>query len=84
MSQEKLIKKFLGDRFHITVEDCDRLLTAFGYNLNKSSGSHMVYHKRGMNPITIISPKKSKYTISPYVNKLVNDLGLEALDDKRP
>ena len=74
---EKLTQKFLIDRVHITVEDCDRLLSAYGYELHKGSGSHRTYHKKGVRPITVVAPKKSKYVISPYINMIVKDLKLE-------
>ena len=74
---ERLIKKFLTDRMHITVEDCDRLLTAYGYSLHKKGGSHRSYHKKGDFPITVVIPKNRKYILSPYVNRIIKDLGLE-------
>jgi len=74
---EKLINKFLTDKTHITIQDCDRLLTAYGYDLHKGSGSHRTYHKNFARPITVIMPKKSKYVISPYVNTINRDLRLE-------
>ena len=74
---EKLIQKLLTDRMHVTVEDCDRLLTAKGYELRKGGGSHRVYHKKGTAPITVVTPKKARYVLSPYVNKIIKDLGLE-------
>jgi predicted RNA binding protein YcfA (HicA-like mRNA interferase family) len=75
---EKLISKFLTDKTHITVEDCDRLLTSYGYELHKKRGSHRTYHKKGDIPITVPIPKTRKYILSPYVNKIIKDLGLEA------
>jgi predicted RNA binding protein YcfA (HicA-like mRNA interferase family) len=77
MDDEKLIQKFLTDKMHITVEDCDRLLRAYGYELHKKGGSHISYHKKGTTPINIVSPKKSKYILSPYVKRIIKDLGLE-------
>ncbi len=74
---EKLVKKFLTDKTHITVEDCDRLLTNYGYTLRKGSGSHITYHIKGSNPLTIVAPKGTKYVYLPYVNKLIKELGLE-------
>ena len=74
---EKLIEKFLANKLHITIEDCDRLLAAYGYQLHKGGGSHRVYHKVGAISITVVTPKKSKYMITPYVNRLIKDLGLE-------
>jgi len=76
-ANEKLFQKFLTDKVHITVEDCDRLLTVYGYELRKGSGSHRAYHKKGTTPITVVTPKKSKYVLSPYVNRIIKDLGLE-------
>ena len=61
---------------HITIEDCDRLLIAYGYELKKGRGSHRVYHKKGTMPLTMAIPKKSRYVLSPYVNRIVKDLGL--------
>jgi len=76
-SKEKLVKKFLTDQTHITVEDCDRLLVAYGYELHRGGGSHRTYHMRGVKPITVVAPKKSRYVISPYVNTIIKDLKLE-------
>ena len=79
--KENLIQRFLSDKMHITVEDCDRLLTAYGYELRKGGGSHRAYHKKGTMPITVVTPKKSKYVLSPYVNRIIKDLGLEEYND---
>ncbi len=67
----------LEDRFHITIEDCDRLLKEYGYWLQKGSGSHRVYHKKGVVPITVVVPKNTKYVLSPYVKRIIRDLRLE-------
>ena len=75
---EKLIRKFLTDKTHITAEDCDRLLTYYSYELHKKRGSHRTYHKKGETPITVPIPKNGKYVLSPYVNRIIKDLGLEA------
>lgn len=75
--KKKLVRKFLADRMNITVEDCDRLLTACGYELRKTGGSHRVYHKKGAMPITVVDPKKSRHVLSLYVNRIIKDLGLE-------
>ena len=74
---EKLVHKFLTDRMRITVEDCDRILNAYGYELHKHGGSHRSYHKKGTTRINIVSPKKSKYLVSPYVKRIIKDLKLE-------
>jgi predicted RNA binding protein YcfA (HicA-like mRNA interferase family) len=76
---EKLIHKFLSDKQHVTVEDCDRLLIEFGFELRETGGSHRVYHKKGVKPISVIDPKKSKYINSLYVKAIIKDLGLEGL-----
>jgi predicted RNA binding protein YcfA (HicA-like mRNA interferase family) len=75
---EKLFRKFLTDKTHITAEDCDGLLTSYGYELHKKRGSHRTYHKKGETPITVPIPKNGKYVLSPYVNRIIKDLGLEA------
>ena len=74
---EKLIKKFLTDKMHITVDDCNRLLTANGYELRKSGGSHRVYHKKGNRPITVVTPKNTKYINLIYVNLIIKYLKSE-------
>jgi predicted RNA binding protein YcfA (HicA-like mRNA interferase family) len=76
-SNEKLIQKFITDKMHITVDDCDRLLTAYGYELHKSSGSHQTYHKKGAIPITVITPKNTRYVNSAYVKLIIKYLKLE-------
>ena len=77
MSDEKLIKKFLTDKMHITVEDCDRLLTLYGYEYRKHGGSHRVYHKKGGVPVTVVTPKNKKYVKPAYVNLIIKRLNLE-------
>ncbi len=74
---EKLHQKFLTDPAHITIEDCHKLLTDYGYELRKSSGSHNIYHKRGCCPITVISPKKTKYVKLVYIKLIIRYLKLE-------
>ena len=74
---EKIIKKFINDKMHITVEDCDRLLTLYGYELRKSGGSHKAYHKKGDAPITIVTPKNKKFVKPSYVNLIIKRLNLE-------
>jgi len=73
---EKLVKKFLS-RKNITVDDCDRLLTNYGYNTHKSGGSHRVYHQKGAIPIVVVTPKKSKYVNTAYVDLIIKGLNLE-------
>lgn len=75
--KEKLIHKFHTDKVHITVEDCDRLLTAYGYELRKSGGSHRVYHKKSGAPVTVVTPKGKKYVKPGYVNLIIKRLNLE-------
>lgn len=77
MKGESLVKKFLTDQKHISVDDCDKLLTLCGYRYHKSGGSHKVYHKRGETPITVIIPKNTKYVKTGYVDKIVKKLNLE-------
>lgn len=77
---EKLIRKFLNDKMHITVEDCDKLLTTYGFKLRKSSGSHRVYHRKGGKPVTVVNPKGKKYVKPSYVNLLIKCLNLEEQD----
>lgn len=78
---EKLIEKFLTDRMHITVEDCDRLLTNYGYSLHKKGGSHRTYHKKDDTPINVVTPKNTKYVKPGYVEKIIKKLNLEAQND---
>lgn len=77
VDDKKLVQKFLNDRMHITVEDCDSLLTTYGFELRKGRGSHKVYHKKGDAPITVVAPKDKKYVKPGYVNLLIKRLNLE-------
>jgi predicted RNA binding protein YcfA (HicA-like mRNA interferase family) len=75
--KEKLIRKFFNDRMHITIQDCERLLNAYGYELRKGRGSHSVYHKKGDTPVIVVSPKGKKYVKPGYVNLIIKRLKLE-------
>jgi predicted RNA binding protein YcfA (HicA-like mRNA interferase family) len=75
-SDDKLVKKILS-RKNITVGDCHKLLTDYGYEFHKSGGSHRVYHQKGARPVVVVSPKKSKYVNSAYVDLVIKALGLE-------
>jgi predicted RNA binding protein YcfA (HicA-like mRNA interferase family) len=77
MGNEKLIKKFLTDERHITMNDCQRLLESNGYVLHKSGGSHRIFHKKGSISIIVVAPKDTKYIKSPYVKQIIKDLKLE-------
>ena len=72
-----MVKKFLNDKTHITVDDCDRLLTDFGYKLKKGAGSHRVYHKKETTPVIVVIPKNTKYVKPGYVWLIVKKLKLE-------
>ena len=74
---EKLVKKFITDKMHVTIEDCDKLLTAYGYDLRKGGGSHLTYHKKGSRPITVVTPKGTKYVNTLYINGVIKILELE-------
>jgi predicted RNA binding protein YcfA (HicA-like mRNA interferase family) len=78
VKDDRLIKKFLADERHITMDDCDRLLRDHDYALHKSGGSHRVYHKKGFVSITVVDPKGTKYIKSPYVKQIIKELKLES------
>jgi predicted RNA binding protein YcfA (HicA-like mRNA interferase family) len=73
---EKLICRFVTDPLHTTVNDCDRLLTAWGHSLHKKGGSHRTYHKKGDLPVNVITPRGKKYIMPGYVNFIVKRLGI--------
>jgi predicted RNA binding protein YcfA (HicA-like mRNA interferase family) len=75
--KEKLIKKFLSDSKHITIEDCDEILAGFGYEFKRGGGSHRTYHKKSARPITVVIPKGTKYIYSIYVYLIIKILKLE-------
>lgn len=75
--KEKLIKQFLTGQTRITITDCERLLTAYGFEYRKGSGSHRAFHKKGERPIIIITPKHTKYVKREYVQLIVKTLNLE-------
>jgi len=74
--EEKLIRQFISKK-RVTVDDCNRVLNIYGYELHKSRGSHRVYHKKGMTPITLVVPKGTKYVKAPYINAIIKILKLE-------
>ena len=76
MSDEKLTKKFLTDKAHITIKDCHRLLSACGYELKKGGGSHRTYHKKGAPAITVVAPKGTKYVKAIYIQLITKYLKL--------
>ena len=78
---EKLVEKFLKDKTHITVEDCHRLLTGYGYSLHKKGGSHKSYHQKGYAPFVIITPKNTKYIKPGYVMEIVKRFNMEGKYD---
>jgi predicted RNA binding protein YcfA (HicA-like mRNA interferase family) len=77
---EKLLQRFLSRR-NITVDDCDKVLTAYGYSFHKKGGSHRTYHKKGDTPINVIIPKNTKYIKPGYVDKIIKKLNLEVQND---
>jgi predicted RNA binding protein YcfA (HicA-like mRNA interferase family) len=77
MSGKEIINKFLNDPTHITIDDCTKLLCDFGYELNKGSGSHRIYHKKNARAITLVAPHGTKYVKSTYIKIIVKLLGLE-------
>ena len=76
IDKDALIRKFLTDRMRITVDDCDRLLTSYGYDLHKKGGSHLTYHKKGAISITVVIPKRSRYVNTAYVKLIIKYLEL--------
>lgn len=74
---EKLIQKFLTDKVHIMIEDCGKLLVAYGYELRKGGDSHRAYHKKGAQPITVVAPKGTKYVKSVYISLIIKYLKSE-------
>jgi len=75
-SDEKLTARFLSGQ-NITVADCDKILISHGYQLHKKSGSHNTYHLKGGTPISIPTPKNSKYVNPVYVKLIIKYLKLE-------
>ena len=80
-ANDKLIAKILSKR-NVTSEDCEKILVDFGYELHKSGGSHRTYHKKEAIPITIIQPKNTKYIKTPYIDRIIKELGLEEYHEK--
>ena len=73
----KLVKAILTNRKHVSFEDIDKLLRAFGYEPKQPRGgsSHYVYRKKGVNPIVV--PFKRPFLKEVYVKKVIKQLGLE-------
>jgi hypothetical protein len=77
MKDERLIEKFLSDKQHITIDDCDRLLINHDYELHIGGGSHRVYHKKGEIPLVIVAQKGTRYVKKIYIDRIVKYLHLE-------
>ncbi|GAB6163942.1 hypothetical protein JCM12298_31020 [Desulfothermus naphthae] len=73
----KLIKGLLNNPKNVRFKDVDRLLKAFGYEVKqpRSGGSHFVYRKKGVNPITI--PFKRPFVKEIYIKQIIKILNLE-------
>jgi predicted RNA binding protein YcfA (HicA-like mRNA interferase family) len=77
-----LISRILN-RKNVVLDDCDKLLIYYGYQLHKGGGSHRVYHKKGVKPITIVQPKGKKYIGAAYLNRIIIELGLEGDNENK-
>ena len=77
MTTERLIHKILNDRMHITIDDCDRLLSHYRYTAHKKGGSHRTYHTKGDTPIIVVIPKHSRFVKPGYVDMLIKRLHLK-------
>ncbi|TCK05262.1 type II toxin-antitoxin system HicA family toxin [Phorcysia thermohydrogeniphila] len=73
----KLVKAILTNCKHVSFEDMDKLLRAFGYEPKQPRGgsSHFVYRKKGAMPITI--PFKRPFLKEVYVKQVIKLLKLE-------
>lgn len=76
-ANERLVEKFLTDKTHITVEDCDKLLTSYSFVYRKSRGSHRAYHKKGEKVITVTTPKDKRFVKPGYIELIIKKLNLE-------
>ena len=59
--KEKLYQRILRLPKDLRFEELDKVLTACGYELDRTNGSHAVYMKLDCNPLTIprVNPVKS-------------------------
>ena len=73
----KLVKTILTHRKHVSFEDMDKLLRAFGYEPKqpRKGSSHYVYRKKGVNPIVV--PFKRPFLKEVYVKQVIKQLNLE-------
>ena len=73
----KIVKAILANRKHVSFEDMDKLLRAFGYEPKqpRRGSSHYVYRKKGVNPIVV--PFKRPFLKEIYVRQIVKLLNLE-------
>ena len=78
----KIVKTILVNRKHVSFEDMDKLLRAFGYEPKqpRKGSSHFVYRKKGAMPITI--PFKRPFLKEVYVKQVIKLLKLEEFYEK--
>lgn len=80
---DKLVGKFLGKPTEVSFTDVTKVLEGFGYEERHSgSGSHRVFTKLGNLPI-IVPTIKGRNVKGPYIQMIVEKLGLEEWYDSQ-
>ena len=79
----RILEVILRNKKDVRFKDVDRLLKAFGYEVRqpRRGGSHYVYRKAEMSPITV--PYNRPSINEFYVKKIIGILGLEEFYDEK-
>ena len=73
-SIDKLVDKLKRQPNGISIEDADKVLTYYGYVLDRQKGSHRQYINKGGDVLTI--PERRPTIKAFYVSAIINRLGL--------
>ena len=76
----KFVKNILNNPKNVKFEEVDKLLKTFGYEVKSKGGSHFVYRKKNVYPITV--PYKRGSIKEIYVKQIIRQLKLEEFYEK--
>ena len=76
---QKTLERFRRNPKNVRFEELRDLLEKFGFMMKPGRGSHMVFRKEGVQPITI--PKREPFLLCKYVKHALKRLD-EISDDE--
>jgi len=79
MKKQKLLKKVLASSKNVRFDDLVALVEAFGFRLERVSGSHHIFERTGVPEIVNLQNRKGKaipYQVKQFLN-LIEEHNLE-------